>query len=66
MWKAILSFFQALPMVVGLINRLIAMYQDNEARKAQGKSDEANKKMDDAKTPEEVWKANEEITRNLP
>lgn len=66
MWKAILGLLQALPALMGLIERLIAAYHERQQAKKQKSADEAHKKMQEAQTPEEVQDANEDVTRNLP
>lgn len=66
MWKAIWSFIQILPTVVGLIKRLIAAYRERQYRKEKEKADKSHQKMEDAKTIEEIQDANKDVTANLP
>ncbi|MNJ94796.1 hypothetical protein D3C87_124990 [compost metagenome] len=67
MWlKTLWDIVKVLPALIGLIREFLSMLDKRREAKRAEQVDEARKQMDQAQTPEEIWKANEEVTRNLP
>lgn len=63
------GLIKLLPTLFGLIKQLQQLWQDYTNKKhAKAKEEQtaAVEKIEEAKTAEEVWKANEDKTRNLP
>ncbi len=63
------ELLKLLPTLFGLIAQLKKLWQEHLQKKhteSVKKQEQAQEKLEKAKTAEEVWKANEDITRNLP
>lgn len=66
---AIWEIIKLLPSLFSMFKSIVSLIRDFQEKQDQERRQEQQKAIDklkEAKTPEEVWRANEDITRNLP
>lgn len=60
------ELLKLLPTFLGLFKKVMELWREHQNKKEREKQQKAIEEMEKAKTAEDVWKANEEITRNSP